>query len=339
MTIMVIKIKKLALMVFFVLGLVACTVFPTITATPVSTEVRHTPSPIQTGTPTAPVIVQSELPPTTTLNSTSTATLTVSPSPVHEILSNPRVMVLAQGLAGPDDLVLAPDGSIYISDVSSGKIQQVQGNGSVRTVVSGLSEPEGMVFLPDGSLVIAEQGKNRLVRYDFKAKHLGLFLALKNQTGQAGVDGIVLDVHDPSRETIIIPDSPNGAVRQSSLDGMTVVTLATGFARPTGAWVEPDGSLLVVDENAGRLARIHAGGSAETLASLSIPDDVVEDPQGNIFVATLGDHAIHVISGPDYRNQVLTAGLSAPQGIILAADGNLIVADQGNHRVIKLLIH
>jgi sugar lactone lactonase YvrE len=249
------------------------------------------------------------------------------------------LVVLAQGLAGPDDLMLAPDGSIYVSDVISGKVQQVQADGSVRTVISGLSVPEGMLFLPDGSLVIAEQGKNRLVRYDFKTKHLELFLALKNQTGQDGVDGIVLDTHDPSRVNIIIPDSPNGAIRQASLDGKTVTTMATGFERPTGAWVEPDGSVLVVDENAGRLARVRTDGSVETLENLSIPDDVVEDPQGNIFVATLGDHAIHAITGPDHRNRVLIAGLSDPQGIILAANGNLIVADQGNHRVIEIIIH
>ena len=249
------------------------------------------------------------------------------------------MVVLAQNLPGPDDLLLVPDGSIYISDIDTGAVQAYHPDGSLTPLVSGLSVPEGMLLLPDGSLLIAEQGKNRLVRYDFKAQTLSPFLSLSNLTGLESVDGIALDSHLPDAPTIIIPDSPHGTVLRASLDGQRVTVIAKGFARPTGAWVEADGSILVPDENGAALKRIRPDGSVEKIADFSIPDDVIEDSAGNIFVAAIGDNAIHVIPAGSSRERVLVGGLSGPQGLIFDADGNLVVTDPGNHRLIKIFLY
>ena len=193
-----------------------------------------------------------------------------------------------------------------------------------------------MVVLPDGSLVIAEQGLNRLIRYDLQNKTLQPFLDLTNATGKLGVDGLAFDLQT---QTIIVPDSPNGTVLRLSLDGQSVTQIASGFARPTGAWVEPDGGLLIADENGNALYRLRAGGALEKLADLPIPDDVIEDGNGNIFVNTLGDNAVHLISGAAARDTILANDILDPQGIIFDVDGNLIVTDSGNHRLLKLVIH
>jgi sugar lactone lactonase YvrE len=270
---------------------------------------------------------------TTTATATPVATFTATLSP---IITVPQVVLLADHLSNPDDLLLAPDGSIYISDVGDGTIKRYTNASGLQLVLSGLVEPEGMVILPDGSLVIAEQGKNRLVRYNLNTQTLTPFLEMTNTTGQAGVDGLAWDAHS---QTIVVPDSPNGTILRVSPDGKTVTQIASGFARPTGAWVEPDGSILVVDENGNSLNRIHPDGSVEKLAVLSIPDDVIEDNNGNILVVTLGDNAVHLISRDTGQNITLAVRLSGPQGIIFAGDGNLVVTDPGNHRLIKLIIH
>src|SRR5512147_2734497 len=161
---------------------------------------------------------------------TATAGAT-SPVPPALNLTNPRTVTLAKGFSNPDDILLAPDGSLLVSDIGDGTVKQVSPDGSVKVLVSGLSVPEGIVILPDGSLVIAEQGKNRLVRFDPAAQMLTPFLKLKNQTGQDGVDGIALDAREKGAESIIIPDSPNGILWRSSLDGKTLTKIASGFAR------------------------------------------------------------------------------------------------------------
>lgn len=251
--------------------------------------------------------------------------------------ANPSFVVVAKNLPGPDDLALAPDGSIYFSDVVAGVIEQLSADGVLKVIIKGLGAPEGILFLPDGSLLIAEQGMNRLDRYDFRTDSLSTFMELPNLTGREGVDGLALDTRPGHPAAIIIPDSPNGKILRASLDGKNFTTIASGFARPTGAWVEQDGSLLVVDENANRLVRVHPDGALENLADLPVPDDVVEDSSGVIYVACLGDNAVHVLSASGQPFASLAGVLSAPQGLLFTADGSLLVTDPGHYRIIKFI--
>ncbi len=297
----------------------------TVTATP------FLPNPAQTYTSTSPPLPSETDTTTTAPLPSSTIAATVS-----QVITNPQLITLADHLSQPDDLLLASDGSIYLSDVGDGTVRRYTQTGGLQLVLSGLSEPEGMVFLPDGSLIIAEQGKNRLIRYNSDTQTLTPFLDLRNTTGQAGVDGLAWDV---SSQTIILPDSPNGTILRVSTDAKIVTQIASGFTRPTGAWVEPDGSILVVDEYGNALDRIHPDGRVEKLGVLSTPDDVIEDGSGDIFVATLGDNAVHFISGTTHQDAILTGQVAGPQGIIFDGDGNLVVTDPGNHRLIKLVIH
>ena len=245
---------------------------------------------------------------------------------------NPQVIVLAENLPEPDDLVLAPDGSVYISDVTEGTIKQYTPEGQLNLVLSDLSAPEGMAFLPDGTLIVAEQGANRLSHYDLNTRTLTPFLDLPNNTDQLGVDGILWD-----GTNLIVPDSPNGTVLEVSADGKTVRQIASGLVRPTGAWREATGDLLIADEYGNAVFRLHRDGTLDKVAYFSVPDDVVEDASGNIFVVTLGDNAVHVVT--EDQDIILVGGLSNPQGIIFDTEGELIVTDSGNHRLLKVLNH
>ncbi len=246
-----------------------------------------------------------------------------------------QITLLAENVSGLDDLALAPDGSIYVSNVDDGTVKSYAPQRAPQTIVSGLKEPEGIVVLPDGVLIIAEQGHNRLLRYDPATQQLTTWLQLKNTTGLLGVDNIALDDHDPQHLSLIVPDSPNGRVLRVSLDGTQVSEIARGFLRPTGATIEPDGSLLIVDENGNTLKRIHPDGKIELIASLPVPDDVIVDPQGMIYVATLGDSAIYLFAPGSPQGRILTRDLSGPQGLVLDRAGNLIVADTGHGRLIS----
>ena len=260
-----------------------------------------------------------------------TATIVRTPTPAPLNFS-PQVIVLAENFLEPDDLVLGPDGSIYISDVREGTVKAYTPDGQLNLILSGLRAPEGMAFLPDGSLVVAEQGMNRLVRYDFQSKTLLPFLDLINRTDNLGVDGILWD-----GANLIVPDSPNGTILEVSADGKFVRQLASGLARPTGVWREPNGDLLIPDENSNAVFRLHPDGALEKVADLSVPDDLIEDTNGNIFVVTLGDNAVHALTGS--QDVILVSGLKDPQGIIFDTNGNLIVTDSGNHRLLRLIIH
>jgi sugar lactone lactonase YvrE len=64
----------------------------------------------------------------------------------------------------PDDIVIAPDGSIYANSLD-GKITRIDpDNGQTRVIISGLKLPHGLDFDPQGNLIVAEAGRNRIIR-------------------------------------------------------------------------------------------------------------------------------------------------------------------------------
>ncbi len=112
-----------------------------------------------------------------------------------------------------------------------------------------------------------------------------------------------------------------------------------GLVRPVGAWIEADGNILVADEYGNAILRLHPDGILERVAELLEPDDVVADPNGNVYAVTLGDNAVHMIPAGQGKDVVLLDGLGGPQGMILDQDSNLIVTDPGHHALIKVIIH
>ena len=74
--------------------------------------------------------------------------------------------VVATGLAGPVQMVLGPDGQLYVSE-AAGNVQRINlKDGSKMAVASGLALPEGLAFTPWGTLVVAETAARRLTEID-----------------------------------------------------------------------------------------------------------------------------------------------------------------------------
>jgi streptogramin lyase len=264
---------------------------------------------------------------------TSTSGLTVDPS------VSARVVV--SGLGTPDDIAVAPDGTVYIGDESRGSLSAWSPTtGQVKLVSNRLSHPEGIVVL-EGFLIVCEQGKNQLSRVNPSDGSVTLFRALPNSTGKLGVDGLAFDPIHPS---VIVPDSPHGTLLRVSLDGATAtpipVTSASQppFRRPTGAYVRSDGSLLVADEDGGDVVLLRTDGTLQTLLTgLNGPDDVVADDRGNVYINSVGDGVLHRLQGS--TRTTLISGLGEPHGLAVDLDGNLLVTDLGGGgRLIKVFV-
>ena len=73
---------------------------------------------------------------------------------------------LASGLAGPVQMVLGPDGGVYVT-VAAGTVSRIDLNdGTRRMVATGLALPEGLAFTPWGTLVVAETAARQLTELD-----------------------------------------------------------------------------------------------------------------------------------------------------------------------------
>jgi sugar lactone lactonase YvrE len=73
---------------------------------------------------------------------------------------------LASGLAGPVQMVLGPDGALYVTE-AAGNIQRIEpGSGAKKLVADKLLLPEGLAFTPWGSIIVAEAAARRLTEID-----------------------------------------------------------------------------------------------------------------------------------------------------------------------------
>jgi streptogramin lyase len=74
--------------------------------------------------------------------------------------------VIAQGLAGPVQMVLGKDGALYVTE-AAGKLTRVNvADGAKTTVAEGLALPEGLSQTPWGSFIVAETAARRLTEID-----------------------------------------------------------------------------------------------------------------------------------------------------------------------------
>lgn len=74
--------------------------------------------------------------------------------------------VVAEGLAGPVQLLLALDGALYVTE-AAGRLTRIDlATGRKTDVASGLALPEGVAQTPWGSFVVAEAAAGRLTEID-----------------------------------------------------------------------------------------------------------------------------------------------------------------------------
>lgn len=262
--------------------------------------------------------------PTTTMTLTPTSTSGTAPQRFN-------ARVILRGVGRPDDLIFDRQGNVLFSDFYNGTISRVNKNGTATVLLSGLAGPEGLIVLPDGSMIIAEQRTNRILSLAPGAQSPTVLRNLPGTPSTAqckdGVDGIAFD---PTTNTIIVPDSPTGDVYRLSLDGKTLTRLASGIVRPVGAGVDKQGNIYVADECGGALWRISPAGATTRIGGFGMPDDVVIDPYGNLLVIDLAPsiHALIRMNPVTGKRETLASqGFIEPQGIIVDKNDIIYVSD------------
>jgi sugar lactone lactonase YvrE len=229
----------------------------------------------------------------------------------------------------PDDVSVAPDGSVWVSDSDENAVLHISSTGHVLDRIDDRNAPEGSVVLPDGRVVIAEQADNRIVVVTPGGSALAKVLdVLPAATRDLGVDGIGYDTVD---RQLLVPDSPVGELLSISPEDGSETLLASGMGRIVDATVGPGGAIYVVAETSHGLQRVPAGGGAAVqVGDLTDLDDVVA-LDGVLYVTDLGGTvwAVDPVTGADRE---LVSQAAAPQGLATVA-GRLILVDETAHSV------
>jgi sugar lactone lactonase YvrE len=97
--------------------------------------------------------------------------------------------VLSSGLAGPVQMVLGPDGALYVTE-AAGTVQRISlATGNKTMVANNLTLPEGLAFTPWGTLIVAEAAAGRLTELDL-ATNLRRSVAENLPIGLSGGPGM-----------------------------------------------------------------------------------------------------------------------------------------------------
>ncbi len=281
--------------------------------------------------------------------------------------------MIADGLRGPNALMVGPDGKLYFPLVPQGEVWRVDiETGAREKVVDGLKSPPAVKFNRKGELIVPQAGTGEVVRIDM----------------QTGAKTVIAKVRPGIDNFAISPDNRmflshfvDGGVAEVATDGSNTerVLVPKGLVGPWGIACGTDGQLYLNDglslavlsptKEVSRLGglldnsfpgfvRSLAAGAPGELWLTTMAGDVVQFfPDGRPFkmvarklqepygVVPVGGGAVVVAekrSGNllhiDAVGQVSTtaSGFSRPGEVVAASDGTLFVSDMGAGRIAKV---
>jgi xylono-1,5-lactonase len=195
---------------------------------------------------------------------------------------------------------VAPDGSLYFSDVHNGGVRRLDPDGSIEVVVPKRRGVGGIALHADGGLVISgrnichvRDGETRIL---YERDDVGGFNDLFADAQGRVYAGSLRD--DPFAVT---KDRKTGDAYRIDAPG-EAVTLYTGVGLSNGIGFSPDGRRLYHVDSAINGVLVHDvdeagdvdGASGETFVRLDrgTPDGLTVDSDGGVWVAVVGEGVV-----------------------------------------------
>ena len=266
-------------------------------------------------------------------------------------------------LLQPRNMVVGPDGLLYVADSGNHRIQVfdnagnfVRSWGEFGSNPGQLNEPWGLA-VDDEFVYVADTWNHRLQKFTQQGELVGVI-------GQSGspVEGQVGGgLFFGPRDVVILPDgnllvTDTGNHRLQIIDKEGNFVQALGsqgtfpgqFSEPVGVDVGSDGSLYITDTWNGRIQNF----GPDYLPSNEWPVDAWfgESINNKPYIAVGADDHIYVTDPEGYRVLIFDGsgqyigrfgqfsndldGFALPNGIAIDDEGNVYVADAGNNRIL-----
>jgi tripartite motif-containing protein 71 len=253
------------------------------------------------------------------------------------------------GFAEVYGVAVAPGGAIYAVDRANQRVEKFWSNGAY--VISGgyrgvgaarFSWPEAAAVAPDGSVWVADTRNARLEHWPatLSSTSVPSFGIKGRVAGQFNyIEGLTVDASG----VIWVADTGNNRIQSCNSSGTCAVLPVTGgglLSLPQGIAISST-NIYVADTGHNRIVEFTLGGSlVASYTGLGAPQGLALAPDGTLWVADTGNHAIVHLSG-DLSNNIGDGFGSQGSGDYqffaphsLAVFGNtLYVADTYNNRV------
>jgi sugar lactone lactonase YvrE len=230
-----------------------------------------------------------------------------------------------------DNLAIAPDGTIYVSNMADNSIVSVSpANGETKTILSGkLAAPAGMKLDGD-TLYVADVFAFRAV--DTKTGDVrDIYRAHASKIEYPGAVGL-------GSKSIALSSWVTGSVQL--LDRATQKEVATvhGLKAPTDAIPMDDGSLLVLEVGSGQLTKASGDKYAERAVvakDLVGPNQMVLGKDGAVYVTEAAGKLTRIEIATGAKTTV-AEGLAMPEGLSETPWGTFVVAEAGAKRLTEV---
>jgi sugar lactone lactonase YvrE len=298
-----------------------------------------------------------------------TASISVAAASMNEFgAASALVAPGSGGLSAPHDLVLGPDGNIYVA--SRGTPTVVRYNGStgkligtfVPTGSGGVSVSHGLAFGPDGNLYVGSGGdgtNSSVLRFNGTT---GAFIDTFVSAGSGGLNrtfGFVfgadgnLYVASGQTNSVMRYRGPLGASPGSPLPSTGQIGAnfvppnSGGLTAPTDLVFGPDGALYVTSTAANEAVLKFDGNDGAFISTLVSPGEgglvdprgLAFDQDGRLYVADINSNAVHRYdnTGQYLDDPVAPAASPAlrPVGLAFDPQGRLLIAGRDTNSVLR----
>jgi sugar lactone lactonase YvrE len=225
-------------------------------------------------------------------------------------------IVNAEGVESLDDVVVAPDGTVYWTEIFSGQVKKLTPGGTISSIAQLPPGANGIAISPDGRIyanttilsdtlweVYPDGSAPRLIAQD-----LGFPNAMN-----VGPDGFLYVPSWIVHKIVLKVDPDTGAT----------TTVATGFQAPLSVRFDPAGRLHVLDQVAHQIVRVNLATGAKTVVTDVPPnaDSFDFDSAGQLYVSSAEDGGIRRLKHGQLE-AINPAGMILPGGLAVREGRN-----------------
>jgi sugar lactone lactonase YvrE len=236
--------------------------------------------------------------------------------------------LIAQLSSATDNMAVANDGRIYVSNMADNSIEIVDPRtGNVQLLLKGaLAFPRDIAFA-EGRLYVSDT-------YAFRSvdPRSGAVTDLARAVRDA--------LHAPtaisaSRSHVLLISEYLGVVQLADPATGKLGAVTDGFDRPSDAIELDDGRLVVAEPFAGRLVLVSGKDRSVLAEGLGRPSGLANGGDGWLYVAESGAGLVSRIRIDDGRREIVVGKAGAPRAVALMKEGLLILDGAGQ----RLLLH
>lgn len=245
--------------------------------------------------------------------------------------STGETVVLAVVEAPLDNLAVAPDDTIYVSESAKSGITKISPDGRKQRQITGgaFSTPGGLdIGIVDGreTLIVAD-----IIGYRFVDPITGVVTFPPYTMSHGNSTNVAV-----KGNTLALTDGRSGRLQLIDLTADELLTLDTGYKASYGVEWLANGDVLFVEYDAGRLTRWADGEAATVTDRLRGPVGLTVETESTVLVT---EHTAGAVSRVDLDTGTVTqvfSGLSSPEELDVMKDGRIAVAEVGAARVVAV---